>query len=1077
MRRLLALAATVVSAAVGVVALTPAPPSEAAPASAVGTRFLGSITLVTGDHVTVREVGQRLVPAVDPAPGRAGLQFATSAVKDQLMVVPSDAWADLQAGRLDRRLFDVAALLRDGYGDEHRADLPLILPATAPQTGLALTSVAAKAVSLRKEDAADFWAGRGTALTRATDRIWLDGMRKPSLDVSVPLIGAPTAWKSGWTGKGVQVAVLDTGIDGTHADLRKRIAAAKDFTGEGGETADVDGHGTHVASTIAGTGAASNGKYTGVAPDARLLVGKVCGGYGCAESAILAGMQWAVESGAKVVNMSLGGTDTADVDLLEAAVNRLSANALFVVAAGNDGSYGAETVSSPASADAALAVGASDKQDNLAGFSARGPRVHDAALKPEILAPGVDITAARSKYSNLGKKRDKYTSLSGTSMATPHVAGSAAILAQRHPNWSPLQLKAALMASAKRLDGPGAFDQGAGRVDVARAVEQAVYAQPSAVSVGRQAWPHADDPVITKQLSYVNTSAQPLPLRLTLAGDLPAGMFQLSADQVTVPAYGEARVELTVNTAVPAEDKAFSTWVVAEGGTQKITTPVAVDREPESYDLTLRTLDPSGAPSDRNFSLVWGVSLDRYRPVATVDGKGVLRVRKGTYHVDTVVAAPNGDGQTQSRKVVRPTVPVSGDTEVVLDSAAAKPIAIDFDRPGVRPRAVGTGYGRRLPWGTLYAGILGDDLARVFTGWVGDPVPDVVADVGGAWYVPDPSGGVTGAPVTYNLAWFQTGTLPTGFTRHVVDADLARVDSEYRRLENNRGGTKLWLVAEPIFQSGSGYGLPLDLPTKRTEFHSVGNGDWSAEFQQWRTTRKGVVTESITGGEVVRQQPGTTYREDWNTAVIGPALPRDGLATRVNDQISLGVPMFSDPSAGHLGASTIDKASTALYREGVKVGETDQPAQGSWQVPEASASYRLETWVTRKAPMSTEVRSTWTFTSVRPQPRGGKGGAYLPLAAIRFAPEALDPRNHASSRLVRIPVLVQRQDEAHAAPVVGLTVEASFDDGRTWAPAPVSEGVAVVEHPRTAKFVSLRAVVRDAVGNVAEQTVIRAYGA
>ncbi|WP_374065102.1 S8 family serine peptidase [Actinokineospora auranticolor] len=197
-----------------------------------GGRYLGAVTLVTGDRVSVREFGDRLVPAVDPGPGREHVQFATAGVGDRLDVVPSDAWGGLREGVLDPRLFDVAALLRGGYGDGDRDDVPLILPAGAPGVGVALGAVGGKAVAVPKGDVAGFW--EELARNRGGGRVWLDGMRRPSLDVSVPQIGAPAAWKSGWTGKGVQVAVLDTGIDATHPDLRRRIAASKDFTGEGG---------------------------------------------------------------------------------------------------------------------------------------------------------------------------------------------------------------------------------------------------------------------------------------------------------------------------------------------------------------------------------------------------------------------------------------------------------------------------------------------------------------------------------------------------------------------------------------------------------------------------------------------------------------------------------------------------------------------------------------------------------------------------------------------------------------------------------------------------------------------------
>ncbi|WP_035304626.1 S8 family peptidase [Actinokineospora inagensis] len=1035
--------------------------------------YVGSLTLVTGDHVTVTKVGARLVPSVQPGAGREGVQFATSGVDDDLSVVPSDAWAPLQAGRVDRRLFDVAALLRDGFGDEKRADLPLIVPAAAPGAGIALSAVDSKAVALAKVDTGSFWT-RWTR-SRTAGRVWLDGVRRPSLDVSVPQIGAPTAWAAGFTGKGVPVAVLDTGIDGTHPDLKRGIIASKDFTGEGGELADADGHGTHVASTIAGTGSASAGKYVGVAPEAKLLVGKVCGVRGCADSAILAGMQWAVDSGAKVVNLSLGGTDTEDVDPLEAAINRLSDRALFVVAAGNDGNYGAGTVSSPASADSALAVGAVDKSDNYAGFSSRGPRVHDAALKPEIVAPGVSITAARSKFSTLGKKSDKYVTMSGTSMATPHVAGSAALLAQRHPDWTPAQLKAALMASAKRLDGPGAFQEGAGRVDAGRAINQVGYSDPPAISAGRQSWPHNDDPVEVKKLSYVNTASVPLVLRLSLAGNAPAGMFALSAQDVTVPAGGRSSVDVTIDTRVPADDAEYSAWVVAEGGVERITTPVAVDREPESYDLTVRTVNADGVPSDSNYTLLWGVSEDRYRPIWTVNGVGKVRVHKGTYHVDTVISEPVSSGLIASRKVVQPTVQVDGDTTVTLDAAQAKPISVDFARPGVQPYVVGTGYGRRLPWGTLYAGILGNTFDRIFTTQLGGPIPNVIADVGGAFYVPDASGGVESAPVSYNLAWFQSGELPSGFSRHIEDSALVRADSTYRQLQTKRNGTKLWLVSEPVFQTGSGYGLPVALPSTRTEFHGADPGQqWSAEFQQSRVVKNQVITESVSDTDVVKQSPGQAYTDNWNSAAFGPALPRDGAAVRVNDTISLGLPMLAD-GPDRLGQSLVDTASTALYREGELVGRTSDPGTGSFDVPEAAANYRLEATMERSAPLSARLMTTWTFTSVRPQ-TFSKGGTILPLMALRFAPDGLDPRNHAPTRTTKVGVSVSRQPSVKGSAVTSLTLSASFNDGVTWVDVPVVNGVGAVTEPAGTVYVSLRGKATDADGNTVEQTTIRAYG-
>jgi hypothetical protein len=114
-------------------------PTQAEPAPVAASRFLGAVTLITGDHVTVRRVGEQFVPQVEPAAGREHVHFATTAVGDSLLVVPNDAWTAVRTGQLDERLFDVAALLRDGYGDTKRTDIPLIVQNGQPETTATVT--------------------------------------------------------------------------------------------------------------------------------------------------------------------------------------------------------------------------------------------------------------------------------------------------------------------------------------------------------------------------------------------------------------------------------------------------------------------------------------------------------------------------------------------------------------------------------------------------------------------------------------------------------------------------------------------------------------------------------------------------------------------------------------------------------------------------------------------------------------------------------------------------------------------------------------------------------------------------
>jgi len=178
-----------------------------------------------------------------------------------------------------------------------------------------------------------------------------------------------------------------------------------------------------------------------------------------------------------VVNMSLGGPPSDGIDPLSDALTQITdrTGTLFVVAAGNEGA--AYTVGSPGLAPAALTVGAVDRDETLAEFSSRGPTAGDLGLKPEITAPGVGIVAARATGTTMGSPVDAlYTAASGTSMATPHVAGAAALLAQQNPDWSGRRLKDALISTAEPNPELGVYAQGGGRVDVARAVNQTVTA-------------------------------------------------------------------------------------------------------------------------------------------------------------------------------------------------------------------------------------------------------------------------------------------------------------------------------------------------------------------------------------------------------------------------------------------------------------------------------------------------------------------------------------------------------------------------------------------------------------------------
>ena len=214
---------------------------------------------------------------------------------------------------------------------------------------------------------------------------------QPMLNESVPFLHVPAVWKAGFDGHGIRVAIVDTGIDATHPDLKDRIAAMSDFTGASGavdgSAKDDVGHGTHVAGTVAGGGSV----YRGVAPGASLVIAKALSAAGGTEDAVLAAMSWASKQQVQVMNLSLGGPGSP-TSPLSREVDALAAEGIIVcVAAGNAGPA-AKTISSPGDAKGALTVGAADKTGALAFYSSRGPVPGVRYSKPDLTAIGGGVT-------------------------------------------------------------------------------------------------------------------------------------------------------------------------------------------------------------------------------------------------------------------------------------------------------------------------------------------------------------------------------------------------------------------------------------------------------------------------------------------------------------------------------------------------------------------------------------------------------------------------------------------------------------------------------------------------------------
>ncbi|MFI1763136.1 S8 family serine peptidase [Streptomyces sp. NPDC020800] len=676
-----------------VIALSPAAPALAHPAAAADRRTphpaagdaATTVTLVTGDKVTVTDLGQgRKTVAVQRPRGATGV-VRTQMSGGDITVVPDEALPYLRAGTLDRRLFDVSGLIRQGFTDAGRDTLPLIV-ASAKGARAATPAGTERTRTLPSLGAAAVEAGRGRTFWRSftrgegVGRVWLDGRVKTDMAQSNAQIGTQTAWDAGLTGKGVTVAVLDTGADLTHPDLAGRTTATRSFI-DGQEVADRNGHGTHTTSTVGGSGAASDGREKGVAPGATLAVGKVLSDQGTgSESQIIAGMEWAARDvHARVISMSLGSTEASDgTDPMAQAVNTLSkeTGALFVVAAGNTGAP--SSIGSPGAADAALTVGAVDADDQAAYFTSAGPRYGDNALKPDLSAPGVDILAARSQ---LVPGSGYYTSMSGTSMATPHVAGAAALLAEEHPGWTGAQLKDALMSSSRRLDA-SAYVLGAGRLSVSDAVKADLTATGSA-DLGFHSWPYDADRPVTRTLTYRNSSDHDMRLTLSVQGAAD-GVAALADSALTVPAHGTASTTVTGDAAkAPVGESSGQIVATGPDGTPLAHTVFGLVKEEERYTLTVHVKDRDGAPAAADLAVQRLAEGEDAQPAHVGDsGTLKLRLKPGTYSLASFldVRGSHGADSLGLGFLAAPEISLDRDRDVTLDGRTLREIRADVDR-------------------------------------------------------------------------------------------------------------------------------------------------------------------------------------------------------------------------------------------------------------------------------------------------------------------------------------------------------------------------------------------------------------
>jgi subtilisin family serine protease len=487
---------------------------------------------------------------------------------------------------------------------------------------------------------------------------------------NLTVINAPKVWSTlGSRGAGVTVAIIDTGVDYTHPALGGgfgpgfKVKGGWDFVNNDADPLDDNGHGTHVAGIVAG----QSDIITGVAPDVSLIAYKVLGANGSgSESNVIAAIERATDPNqdgntadhVDVANLSLGGGGNPDDPGCVAIDNATAAGVTFAIAAGNSGGF--HTIGSPGTARSAITVGASDLADNIANFSSRGPNMKNIAIKPDVIAPGVSIL---SSFPG-----NQYVTLSGTSMAAPHVAGAAALLKALHHDWTPAQIKLALMNNATLLHDE-IMAGGAGRIDAYAAATGTIGIDPPSVSLGLAPIEQSNW-TATRSLHVTNHGTQAV--TYTVKSNVIVGeKVTPSPATITVPAGGAA--DISLNFAIDNTVALGSSASLTSGGQIVLTnsaTPADIHNIQFAYSKAARatvTFDRAYPDTrwvnDARTTILSGAFLDENTSeLLALPGKWDLLIY--TPEFDTTGAITTADF------VAREGITLNKDTAIALTSAS-----------------------------------------------------------------------------------------------------------------------------------------------------------------------------------------------------------------------------------------------------------------------------------------------------------------------------------------------------------------------------------------------------------------------
>ncbi|RLF97609.1 MAG: hypothetical protein DRN49_07295, partial [Thaumarchaeota archaeon] len=660
------------------------------------------VTLITGDTVNVLNCSGKRLYVVNATVER---EFQVLKTPGGTYIIP----VNVDLGKFDLELFNVDYLIDEGYYKLNHIPVLISLNKRVSKIGVLSEIKSIKGLSISKifskinTISAKIKKGCDVFTSLKHDstikKVWLDKKFHVSLSESARIINASALWKLGYNGSRIKIAILDTGIDSTHPDLDdldddpstndSKVIVAIDFTDDG-SVMDFNGHGTHVASIAAGTGEASNYTYVGIAPKAYLWNVKVLNreGWGY-ESWIIKGIEFAAygpdgypNTGdeADILSLSLGGEPTDGDDPLSQAVNEaVEAGRVVIVAAGNEGEY--FSISTPGAADRAITVGATDKNDDLAYFSSKGPTL-DFRIKPDVLAPGVGIVAARATNTEIGTPIDEYyTSASGTSMATPHVAGGAALLLQKGvpSGWlRQTYVKDVLVSTAKDLN-LNVYEQGGGRVDLLKALSTDILVDPAVINFNLN-----DKSSAVIRFFNLNSTYKVLNLTVELTDIFgnPSNAVHINDTTLIIPPNSSSSVLLAINVSEIKKNIYSGKIKIKVNNSKELKVIFGFSR---LNKVTINKMKMDGGPAAGEYILIFNNSW-YWISSTNESGTAVAYVPDGYYNVWS--GGKYGESWVWT---IKENVPIFNDTLITLDERETVPIHFDVGKPNQIIAALYTG--------------------------------------------------------------------------------------------------------------------------------------------------------------------------------------------------------------------------------------------------------------------------------------------------------------------------------------------------------------------------------------------------